>query len=122
MGGPAVKDLNVLFENNLKMNLIADVPFEPFRAMSHGGYESVPMEVTFARRAGAKGVNHFLATFSYGADKTPAVGEIVKSTDDEIQFRVISQIEGTYLITIDLKNKKVSALKEADVPQPESAG
>jgi len=110
-GGPAGKALDILFGNGLKMHLMSDVPFEPFRAMSHGGYESVPMEVTFARRTQAKGVNHFLATFSYGADISPAAGAILKSTDEEIQFSIKSEKEGMYLITIDLKNKNVSAVK-----------
>ena len=82
-GGKCGRELRVHFPNGLKMRLVCDGEMGAYKAITIGGYQARPVEVTFARRAAAKEAT-FLAAFTLGQDKQPPALEIVKSTDQEL--------------------------------------
>ncbi|HUT35356.1 MAG TPA: hypothetical protein VNE39_17850 [Planctomycetota bacterium] len=105
-GGPCGKELRVEFGNGLKMRLVADRELQAFKAVTVGGYQAQPMEVTFARAADAKEAT-FLAAFVLGKDVEPPALRIRKSGPDALVMEVESKA-GTHTITVEPPKKAVS--------------
>lgn len=97
-GGACGNELRVDFDNGLQMRVVSDQPMQGYKALTFGQYYGLPMEVTFARVPDAKAAT-FLTTYSLGKDIQPAVGRIVKSTDEELVLDVVTK-EHTYTITV----------------------
>ena len=106
-GGPAGKTATVAFAGNaLKMRLLSDGDFELFKAVTVGGYQAMPMEVTFARR-GKTTQASFLAAYSVGKDREPPALRLLPAEGGKLAFEV-KTVTKTYTFTIDLKVKCVT--------------
>lgn len=97
-GGACGETLRIDFTGGLKMRLISDGPMEAYRAVTYGGYQARPMEVTFARRAAADSAT-FLAAFTVGDEAQPPELALVRTDPDDLAFEVRSQ-EATHVVRI----------------------
>ncbi len=107
-GGSAGREVSVTFGNQLKMRLVSDRDFQVYKALTVGGWQAEPREVTFARVTDTAEVM-FLAGFSFGADKTPPKLRIVRSDPDDMLLVVefggkihriaVSEVNGTAVVT-----------------------
>jgi hypothetical protein len=86
-GGPCGRELRVDFANGLKMRLVADRELHAYKALTVGGYQAEPMDVTFARAAGAREVT-FLAAFTLGKDSEPPALRIRKNEPDGLILEI----------------------------------
>lgn len=108
--GPCGKTLRADFKNGLKMHLVSDRDMQAFKAVTVGGYQAQPMEVTWARVSGAKDVT-FAAAFSFGADAAPPEIVIVSSSADGITLRLKAEKQ-SYKIAADLKRGAATVTPE----------
>jgi len=86
-GGPCGKELRIDFANSLKLRLVSDRELLAYKAITVGGYQAQPMEVTWARAEKATAVT-FLAGFSFGKDAEPPALAIRESTPEKIVLEV----------------------------------
>jgi len=105
-GGPCGKELRLDFGNGLKMRLVADRELQAYKALTVGGYQAQPMEVTFARALGAREVT-FLAAFTLGKETEPPALRI-RSADKETLVLEVETAAATYAITVEPGKKKAS--------------
>ncbi len=103
----AGRELKAAFANGLKMRLLSDGDMRAVKAVSVGGYQARPMEVTFARRPAAKEA-HFLAVFAFGPDAECPPAKLVKTGEEEIVFDV-----GDTRFTLNPPAKKVQVSSRA---------
>ena len=108
-GGPCGKELRVDFANGLKMCLVSDRELRAYKALTVGGYQAEPMEVTFARAADTKEVI-FLAAFVLGKDAEPPRLRIRKSEPDALVLEVRAKTGG-HVVTIEPSKGKVVVTK-----------
>jgi len=105
-GGACGKELLVEFENALKMRLVSDAELHAYTAVTVGGYQADPMEVTFARRAKAKDAA-FLAAFTLGEASQPPALKIINTDMKELVFQVLTP-DKNYTVRIRPDEKSVS--------------
>jgi hypothetical protein len=86
-GGACGKELRVDFGTGLRMRLVSDQELQAYKAVTVGGYQAQPMDVTFARAAGAREVT-FLAAFTLGKDSEPPALRIRKSEPDGLILEI----------------------------------
>ncbi|MFP4029819.1 MAG: alginate lyase family protein [Candidatus Brocadiia bacterium] len=109
-GGTCNGKLRVDFANGLKMRLVADGDIEAYKAITQGGYQARPMEVTFTRRPQSKEAT-FLAGFSFGEKSSPPRLKVLKTGADALAFQVQTK-EKTHTIKIDPGAGKVVVDRE----------
>ena len=108
VSGPAGKELRIDFGNDLKMRLVCDRDMTGGKARTHGGYQQMMMDVTWARVDNAREAT-FLATFSLGKEADPPAATIVKCTDDEIVLEIKAK-DRAWAITVRPKDKKAEVV------------
>jgi hypothetical protein len=86
-GGNCGKDLRIDFTgNDLKMRLVSDQDIHAYQAITVGGYQATPMEVTFARRKAKEAT--FLAAFSIGKASEPPALRILVTSKTRLKLEV----------------------------------
>ena len=106
-GGPAGKTATVTFaDNGLTMRLLSEGDFELFKAVTVGGYQAMPMEVTFARRGKTRRAS-FLAAYSVGKEREPPALRLLPVEGEKLAFEVKTATKA-YTFTIDPKSSSVT--------------
>jgi phage FluMu protein Com len=106
-GGDCGRELRIDYGNGLRMRLVGDERMHAYRAITPGGYQARPMEVTFARRSKAREAA-FLAAFTM--DARPPELEILRNARNEISFEVRTD-QQNYRVRIEPRGGKVSVSK-----------
>jgi len=115
-GGPCGKELRVDFANGLRMRLVADRDLQACKAITVGGYQAQPMEVTFARAAGARDVT-FLAAFVLGKEAEPPSLKI-RETSQHMLVLEVETASAAYVVTVEPLGRKVSVAATRKQPTP----
>ena len=105
-GGRCGQSLRIEYGNGLKMRLVSDGTMEAYKAITQGGYQARPMEVTFARRSKTKTAT-FLAGFSFGEQSEPLDLKILRSNANDMAFEVQTG-DKTYVVTIRPRDGEVA--------------
>ena len=84
---PCGGELRIDFGNHLRMRLVSDHDLAAYKAVTVGGWQAEPREVTFARAADARQAA-FLAAFSFGKDIEPPQLHIERAEPDDTLLRV----------------------------------
>ena len=103
-GGACGRKLRVDYGNGLRMRLVSDGQMHAYRAITPGGYQARPMEVTFARRPQARKAT-FLAGFAMDAE--PPELEILRTDPNDLAFEVRSEGK-THTVRIRPQDGRVS--------------
>jgi hypothetical protein len=86
--------------------VVSDGDMEAYKAITFGGYNAGPVEVTFARRPAAKEAV-FLAVFALPGEEPLPELKIVKAGEDECAFEV-KTATATYTAVVSVAAKKAS--------------
>ena len=109
-GGRCGQSLRLDFGNGLKMRLVSDGTMEAYRAITQGGYQARPMEVTFARRPETRTAT-FLAAFTLGEKSSPPELKILRTDPADLAFEVRT-VEKAYSVRIRPENQEAAVSTE----------
>ena len=112
-GGGVGSTAHIGFANGLRGRLVSDGDMALYRAITVGGYQADPIEVTFARRTAAEDAV-FIATFSFGHDHEPPAAEILDTARDDLQFLIRTDTT-RYLIAVDVGQNRAT-IQQAESP------
>ena len=111
-GAACGRELRLDFANHLRMRLVSDQELVAYKAVTVGGWQADPREVTFVRAADTTAVT-FLAAFSLGKDREPPQLQIKRAELDHTRLRIV--VGGTaYTIRAGLGDRGLKIVREPE--------